>query len=142
MRLYNSQIEISHNACTSPVFTPRIVLCRIFPSRLFIPRIHQLPHIFKTHLTPFGTFYFPRPQLLRPLFCRVSAKRGCCKKATYPNRRNVIANQSVDWCGNPPIFEQLHPKIGGLYSHPGDCHTSDVGHWFAMTSSFWLFWPI
>ena len=26
--------------------------------------------------------------------------------------------------------EFIHEK---LYSYPGDCHTSDVGHWFAMT---------
>ena len=36
----------------------------------------------------------------------------------------------------PPIFEQLRPKIGGIYFYPGDCHTSDIGHWFAMTASF------
>ena len=39
----------------------------------------------------------------------------------------------------PPIFEQLRPKIEGIYFYPGDCHASDVGHWLAMTASFWLF---
>ena len=39
----------------------------------------------------------------------------------------------------PPIFEQLRPKIGGIYFYPGDCHASDVGHWLAMTAPFWLF---
>ena len=42
----------------------------------------------------------------------------------------------------PPIFEQLRPKIEGIYFYPGDCHASDVGHWLAMTAPFWLFWPI
>ena len=34
----------------------------------------------------------------------------------------------------PPIFEQLRLKIRGIYSYLGDCHTSDIGHWFAMTA--------
>ena len=29
---------------------------------------------------------------------------------------------------NPPV--QAH--------YLGDCHTSDIGHWFAMTGSFWF----
>ena len=28
--------------------------------------------------------------------------------------------------------EFIHEK---LYFYPGDCHTSDVGHWFAMTGN-------
>ena len=50
-----------------------------------------------------------------------------------------IANQSADWCGNPPDFRTITSENRGLYSYPGDCHTSDVGHWLAMTASFWLF---
>lgn len=34
----------------------------------------------------------------------------------------------------PLIFEQLRLKIRGIYSYLGDCHTSDLGHWFAMTA--------
>ena len=34
----------------------------------------------------------------------------------------------------PPIFEQLRPKIEGIYFYPGDCHASDVGHRLAMTA--------
>ena len=40
----------------------------------------------------------------------------------------------------PPIFEQLRPKIEGIYFYPGDCHASDVGHWLAMTGLQELRW--
>ena len=50
-----------------------------------------------------------------------------------------IANQSADWCGNPPDFRTITSENRGIYSYPGDCHISDVGHWLAMTASFWLF---
>ena len=68
---------------------------------------------------------------------RVTAhQRGCLKKTKRQNRRTVIANQSADWCGNPPDFRTITSENRGFYSYPGDCHTSDVGHWFAMTASF------
>ena len=62
------------------------------------------------------------------------------------SNNTVIPNQSSDWCGNlhripgslssyrlfyPAVFSEfIHAK---LCFYPGDCHTSDVGHWFAMT---------
>ena len=65
-------------------------------------------------------------------------KWGCLKKTKCPNRRTVIANQSADWCGNPPDFRTITSENRGFYSYPGDCHTSDVGHWFAMTTSIFV----
>ena len=41
----------------------------------------------------------------------------------------VIANQSADWCGNPSSENSLIQTASG----DADCHTSDIGHWFAMT---------
>ena len=34
----------------------------------------------------------------------------------------------------PPDFRTITSENRGLYSYPGDCHTSDTGHWFAMTA--------
>ena len=46
----------------------------------------------------------------------------------------VIASQSADWRGNPLRKKR---KTGRKRVKTfGDCHTSDIGHWFAMTSSF------
>ena len=68
---------------------------------------------------------------------RVTAhQRGCLKKTKCQNRRTVIANQSADWCGNPPDFQTSTLGNLGFYAYPGDCHTSDIGHWFAMTRFF------
>ena len=63
----------------------------------------------------------------------VLTDRSCLKIAKCPNRRTVIANQSADWCGNPPDFQTSTLGNLGFYAYPGDCHTSDIGHWFAMT---------
>ena len=35
--------------------------------------------------------------------------------------------------GIPRILQHFRPKIEGFYLYLGDCHTSDIGHWFAMT---------
>ena len=40
----------------------------------------------------------------------------------------------------PLIFKHLQRESPGFYSYPGDCHTSDRRHWFAMTF-FTLFDP-
>ena len=42
-------------------------------------------------------------------------------------KKRVIPNQRARWCGN------LHRHRDCITSKDGDCHTSDVGHWFAMT---------
>ena len=39
----------------------------------------------------------------------------------------VIASQCAHWRGNLPDFQSF-------LVYPGDCHTSDLGHWFAMTA--------
>ena len=38
-------------------------------------------------------------------------------------KKTVIPSQCAHWRGNPL----------GISGTEGDCHTSDVGHWFAMT---------
>jgi hypothetical protein len=48
----------------------------------------------------------------------------------------VIASQCAHWRGNPhPRREHFELK---RYKYTAfkdtDCHTSDIGHWFAMTS--------
>ena len=63
----------------------------------------------------------------------MESKWSCLKKTKCPNRRTVIANQSADWCGNPPDFHTSTLGNLGFYAYLGDCHTSDIGHWFAMT---------
>ena len=68
-----------------------------------------------------------------------SPKRACCKIEKRPNKTFVIANQRARWCGNPPDFQTSSLENPGFYFYPGDCHTSDGGHWFAMTSFFWAF---
>ena len=50
---------------------------------------------------------------------------GCLKIAKCPKRTTVIANQSADWCGNPPDFQTSMLENSGFYFYPGDCHTSD-----------------
>jgi hypothetical protein len=43
---------------------------------------------------------------------------------------SVIASQCSHWRGNPPAGGTLIlRKLMGT-----DCHTSDIGHWFAMTN--------
>ena len=39
---------------------------------------------------------------------------------------HVFPNQSADWCGDPL-------QITHIATDDGDCHTSDIGHWFATT---------
>ena len=62
----------------------------------------------------------------------VLTDRSCLKIAKCPNRTMSLRASAHTGVAIPPIFEQLRPKMGG-YSYPGDCHTSDIGHWFAMT---------
>ena len=57
----------------------------------------------------------------------------------YQKEEMSLRTSPLSWCGNPPDFRTITSENLGLYSYPGDCHTSDVGHWFAMTSSFGLF---
>jgi len=35
--------------------------------------------------------------------------------------------------GIPWILQHFCPKIEDFCLYLGDCHTSDIGHWFAMT---------
>ena len=70
---------------------------------------------------------------------RRAGRLGLSQNSKVPKKDNVIANQSADWCGNPPDFQTFTLENPGLYPYPGDCHTSDIGHWLAMTASFWLF---
>ena len=42
--------------------------------------------------------------------------------------KTVIPSQCAHWRGNPYPF--------GLCRENTDCHTSDIGHWFAMTVHF------
>ena len=46
----------------------------------------------------------------------------------------VIANQRARWCGNSPDLQTFQVENPGVLPQPGDCHTSDIGHWFAMTA--------
>ena len=54
---------------------------------------------------------------------------------------HVIANQRARWCGNPPVIPEANVGAqrlplrfaGSILTLGGDCHTSDIGHWFAMT---------
>ena len=43
-------------------------------------------------------------------------------------RENGLPHQSADWFAMTCVIREFQ-------EYPGDCHTSDVGHWFAMTSS-------
>ena len=45
----------------------------------------------------------------------------------------VIASQCAHWRGNPPDFQTFIVKNTIDTGKIGDCHTSDIGHWFAMT---------
>lgn len=47
------------------------------------------------------------------------------KKLSFPR-------QSENWRGNLLVFCDF-------FVYPGDCHTRDIGHWFAMTVFFVLF---
>ena len=47
------------------------------------------------------------------------------------SKNRVIANQRARWCGNPFSYHVAHSDISGN----ADCHTSDIGHWFAMTAN-------
>ena len=68
--------------------------------------------------------------------------RDCCKieKAQIeqchckPVRRLVWYPKGISFGHNPPDFQTSTIENPGFYSCPGDCHTSDIGHWFAMTS--------
>ena len=48
-------------------------------------------------------------------------------------KNHVIARQCAHCRGNPPDFQTSTLGNLGFYAYPGDCHTSDIGHWFAMT---------
>ena len=71
----------------------------------------------------------------------VKKQRGLSQKDKVPKQRKCLSLRTSPQTGVaiPPIFEQLRPKIEGIYFYPGDCHASDVGHWLAMTASFRLF---
>ena len=56
------------------------------------------------------------------------------RRALRAVSKHVIANQSADWCGNPSSKNSLIQTASG----DADCHTSDSGHWFAMTAFFLL----
>jgi len=60
------------------------------------------------------------------------------KRPGFPGRpdcrkRGVIPSQRARWRGNPPVFLNLFNQKSTFFSYLGDCHTSDLGHWFAMT---------
>ena len=60
-----------------------------------------------------------------------SSEPELSQKSKVPKQNNVIANQRRNaGVAIPPIFKHLRY---GFYAYPGDCHTSDIGHWFAMT---------
>ena len=44
-----------------------------------------------------------------------------------------LALRAIHLLGIPRILELLSFKNLQFYSYLGDCHTSDIGHWFAMT---------
>ena len=71
----------------------------------------------------------------------VKKQRGLSQKDKVPKQRKCLSLRTSPQTGVaiPPIFEQLRPKIEGIYFYPGDCHASDVGHWLAMAASFRLF---
>ena len=48
-------------------------------------------------------------------------------------KSGVIPSQCAHWRGNPPVFRTFLLKKWTLSLCLGDCHTSDIGHWFAMT---------
>ena len=58
-----------------------------------------------------------------------------------PVRRLVWYPKGISFGHNPPDFQTSTIENPGFYSYPGDCHTSDIGHWFAMTSFFERFDP-
>ena len=47
------------------------------------------------------------------------------------SKNRVIASQCSHWRGNPFSCHVDYPDISGN----ADCHTSDIGHWFAMTAN-------
>ena len=67
------------------------------------------------------------------LLCIIESVGANLKKTKCLNRTNVIASQCSHWRGNPPDFQTSTLGNLGFYAYPGDCHTSDIGHWFAMT---------
>ena len=46
-------------------------------------------------------------------------------------KKSVIANQRARWRGNPHPLTRLDDENAKRRT---DCHTSDIGHWFAMTT--------
>ena len=52
------------------------------------------------------------------------------QQGAFDCRKPVIASQRARWRGNP--FSLSMPEICTFYGD-ADCHTSDIGHWFAMT---------
>ena len=48
-------------------------------------------------------------------------------------KSGVIPSQCSHWRGNPPVIQTFLFQKSTLYLCLGDCHTSDIGHWFAMT---------
>ena len=45
----------------------------------------------------------------------------------------VIASQCAHWRGNPHPLTHQNVETAKRRT---DCHTSDIGHWFAMTTFF------
>ena len=64
-------------------------------------------------------------------------KWGCLKKTKCPNSRTVIANQSADWCGNPPRFSNNYVRKSGILLLSGRL-PHQCEHWFAMTTSIFV----
>ena len=62
----------------------------------------------------------------------------CYEKSVWVTTTPVIASQSADWRGNPfPLVQTIYRKSPGIRNIWGaDCHTSDIGHWLAMTPVF------
>ena len=51
--------------------------------------------------------------------------------------KHVIPSQCAHWRGNPFSGKNVPVKmsVNMQFSGNTDCHTSDVGHWFAMTKN-------
>ena len=53
--------------------------------------------------------------------------KGAFSQKNIAKNKAVIPSQCAHWRGNLPDFQSF-------LVYPGDCHTSDLGHWFAMTA--------
>ena len=61
----------------------------------------------------------------------VVSLRKCFVKLHRRKEKTVIPSQCAHWRGNPfSLKNATNMNISGWET---DCHTSDIGHWFAMT---------